>query len=170
MHQCIKLFYFWMTLYTFRTVFPSIIRSSRPYIQQKAFVKQILLSACYKQTAVSVWQMPVAVCTVLKAWWWTERLSETCRGLFKNKIIWYIGASGWFFYRNILRCTALWTSKKKKRERIIDCVLQGLSLQDTVMQLELLQATISVCSLGLVPVSVAYERIYIRKQLFMIDG
>jgi len=70
MHQCIKfrfdnkhriscillvslsspyvsnLFYFEMTLYMFRTVFPSIIRSSRLYIQQQAFVKKILLSAC----------------------------------------------------------------------------------------------------------------------------
>jgi len=45
MHQCIKLFYFGMTLYMFRTVFPSIIRSSRLCIQQRAFVKQIVLSA-----------------------------------------------------------------------------------------------------------------------------
>jgi len=42
-----NLFYFEMTLCMFRTVFPSIIRSSRLYyIQQKAFVTQILLSAC----------------------------------------------------------------------------------------------------------------------------
>jgi len=41
-----NLFYFGMTLYMFRTVFPSIIRSSRLYIQQQAFFKQILLSAC----------------------------------------------------------------------------------------------------------------------------
>ena len=33
------LFYFGIKLYTFRTVFPSIIRSSRLYIQQQAFVK-----------------------------------------------------------------------------------------------------------------------------------
>jgi len=41
-----NLFYFGMTLYVFRTVFPSIIRSSRVYIQQQAFVKQIMLSTC----------------------------------------------------------------------------------------------------------------------------
>jgi len=35
-----------MTLYMFRMVFPSIIRSSRLYIPQQAFVKQMLLSAC----------------------------------------------------------------------------------------------------------------------------
>jgi len=27
-------------------------------------------------TAVSVWQMPVAVCTVLNSWWWTQRPSK----------------------------------------------------------------------------------------------
>ena len=41
-----NVFYFGMTLYMFRTVFPSIIRTSRLYIQQQAYVKQILLSAC----------------------------------------------------------------------------------------------------------------------------
>jgi len=47
--RCTKLsnlFYFGMTLYVFRTVFSSITRSSRLYIEQQAFVKQILLSAC----------------------------------------------------------------------------------------------------------------------------
>jgi len=43
MHQCIKYIYFRMTLYMFRTVFPSIIGSSSPYIQQQVYVKQILL-------------------------------------------------------------------------------------------------------------------------------
>ena len=46
MHKCIKFILFRMTLYMFRTVFPSIIRRSRLYIQQQALVKQILLSAC----------------------------------------------------------------------------------------------------------------------------
>ena len=43
MHQCLKFILFGVTLYMFRTVFPSVIRSSRLYIQQQAFVKQILL-------------------------------------------------------------------------------------------------------------------------------
>ena len=29
---------------------------------------------------------------------------------FQNKIIWYISASSWFYYWNVLGCTALWTS------------------------------------------------------------
>jgi len=68
----------YLSLYMFRTVFPSIIRSSTLYIQQQAFVRQILLSAGRK----------------------TKRPSETCRVSFQNKIIRYIGASSWFYYRN----------------------------------------------------------------------
>ena len=54
-----------------------------------------LLASGYasKQPAVSVWHMPFAVCTVLNSWWWTKRLSETCRVSFQNKINlihWYI--------------------------------------------------------------------------------
>ena len=45
MHQSIKFIYFGMTLYMFRTAFPSIVRSSRLYIQQQIFVKQMLLYA-----------------------------------------------------------------------------------------------------------------------------
>ena len=39
-----------------------------------------------RQTAVSVWHIPVAVCTVLNSCWWTERPSETCIKSFQNKI------------------------------------------------------------------------------------
>jgi hypothetical protein len=79
-----NLFYFVVALYMFRTVFPSIIRSLRLYIQHQ--VKQILLTLASKQSAQSVWHMPDAVCTVLDSWWWTERSSETCRVLLQNKI------------------------------------------------------------------------------------
>ena len=41
-----NLFYFGISLYMFRAVFPSIISSSRLYIQQQTYVKQILLTAC----------------------------------------------------------------------------------------------------------------------------
>jgi len=86
-HQYLNLFYFLKnTLYMFRTVFPSIIRSSRLYAQQQASVKQNCWLLASKQTSLSVWQMPVAVRTVLNSWWWTERPSETCRVFFKNKI------------------------------------------------------------------------------------
>ena len=37
-----------------------------------------------KQLAKPVWhtRIPIAVCTVLDSWWWTENLSETCRVLY----------------------------------------------------------------------------------------
>ena len=67
-------FYFGMTLYMFRTVFPSIIRSSRLYIQQQAYVKQILLSvwwqqAYVKQIVLSVWLKQAYVKQILLSVW-----------------------------------------------------------------------------------------------------
>ena len=81
-----NLFYFGMTTHMFRTVFLSTTSSSRLYIQLSNSYCCLLAR---KQTAVSVWQMPVAVCTVSNSWWWTERPSEICRVSFRNKI-WYI--------------------------------------------------------------------------------
>jgi hypothetical protein len=46
MHQFPKFIESELTLYMFRTVFLSIIRSSRLYIQQQVYVEQILLAAC----------------------------------------------------------------------------------------------------------------------------
>jgi len=76
MHQCINFILFRNDALHVSDGLSVIIRSTRLYIQQQAYVKQ---------TAVSVWHKPVAVCTVLKSWWWTERPSETRRGPFQNK-------------------------------------------------------------------------------------
>jgi hypothetical protein len=42
MHNISNLFYFGMTLHTFRTVFLSIVRSLRLYIQHQVYVIQVL--------------------------------------------------------------------------------------------------------------------------------
>jgi len=78
MHQFLKFILFWNnTLHVsdglsvhhqeFKTVHTATVMSYR---------------YCYllasKQVAVSVWHIPVALCTVLNSWWWTERPSETC--------------------------------------------------------------------------------------------
>jgi len=44
-----QIYFIGVKLYMFRTVFPSIIRSSRLYIQQQAYVKQILILLASKQ-------------------------------------------------------------------------------------------------------------------------
>jgi hypothetical protein len=44
MHQFLEFIYFGITLHMFRTVFPSVTRSSRLYIRHQVYVKQILLS------------------------------------------------------------------------------------------------------------------------------
>ena len=52
MHQFLKFIYCGITLYMFRTVFPSIM-SSRLYIQQQVYVRQVLWLLASKQVAVS---------------------------------------------------------------------------------------------------------------------
>jgi len=44
------------------------------------------------------------VCTVKNSWWWTEKLSETCRVSFQE-YMWEIIASSWFYckiFKNVL--------------------------------------------------------------------
>ena len=69
-----------------------------------------LLWSASKQSAYPVWHLPIAMCTVLDSWWWTEKLSETCRVLYQ-KYIWEIVHVVGFYYKNISRCTVLWMSK-----------------------------------------------------------
>jgi len=89
------LFYFGMTLYMFRTVFPSIIRSSRLYIQQQAFV---CLLASRQQYLCDK-------CLLLYVQSWNPDDGRKdhpkhveCHS--KIKYIWCIGAPTWFYYRN----------------------------------------------------------------------
>jgi len=49
MHNISNLFYFGITLYMFRTVFPSIIRSLRLYIQHQVYVVKVLWLLASKQ-------------------------------------------------------------------------------------------------------------------------
>jgi len=109
---------------TFRTVSPSIIRSLRPYTWHQVchtgsktvhtasgICHTGSVAACQQAAREPVGHIPDAVWTVLDSWWWTERMSETCTVLFRNKINLRYCASGWFYYRNILRCTVLQMSK-----------------------------------------------------------
>jgi len=80
MHLLSQIIYSCKTLYMFRTIFPSIIRSSKLCIQQRYMSKQLLLPA-----ASSCLTYTVAVYAVLSSWWWTERSFETCRAFYKNK-------------------------------------------------------------------------------------
>jgi len=63
--------YFCKALYMFRTVFPSIIRSSKLHIERQVYVRPILL--------------PAGSWLGWKSWWWTEKPSETCRACYRNK-------------------------------------------------------------------------------------
>ena len=116
MHQFLK-FIFGIKLYMFRTFPLSIIRSFSLYTQQwymsYRFCWQLasrirmeprteLVPSCSCPQAVTVTCMTytVAVCTVKNSWWWTEKLSETCRVSLFQKQIWEISVSSWFYYKN----------------------------------------------------------------------
>ena len=55
--------------------------------------------SCSQAVSNTCMTYTIAVCTVKNSWWWTEKLSETCRVLFQ-KSIWEISASSWFYYKN----------------------------------------------------------------------
>jgi len=65
-------FIFDIELYMFRTGLLSIIRSVVLYTQQKVFVIQVMLTdLASRLSAYPLWQIPIAVYTVLHSWWWT---------------------------------------------------------------------------------------------------
>jgi hypothetical protein len=82
LHLLSRIIYSCKTLYMFRTVFPSIIRSSKLRIRQQVYVKQLLLVAGSSSSCLTC---TVTVYVVLSSWWLTERPSETCRAIYKNK-------------------------------------------------------------------------------------
>ena len=76
-HQCIIFISFWNdTLHVSDGL--SLHHQKFKTVHTATGICQTHTAVC-KQTAVSVWHMPVAVCTVLNFWWWRERPSETCR-------------------------------------------------------------------------------------------
>ena len=100
LHNILK-FIFGIKLCMFRIVPLSIIRRFSLYTQQ--------------------WYMSYrfAESTVKNSWWWTEELSETCRGLFQ-KWNWDISASSRFYCKNLSRRTVTWMSNS------IQTHMQGL--------------------------------------------
>jgi hypothetical protein len=74
--------YFVMKIYMFRKVRLSIIRSLFTVHSATVYVIQV----CRQLSSKSVW---------INSWWWTDKLSETCRFSWQNKF----GASRWFYYK-----------------------------------------------------------------------
>jgi hypothetical protein len=77
-----------------------------------------------KQVAVSVWPIPVAVCTFFNSWWWTERPSETRTVSIQNKSICETCASSWFTIE-ILEI------RRHRRENNIEKVAKWVELETT---------------------------------------
>ena len=110
MHKIFFYNKFIVCLYMFRALLCSSSGGQNCIIQRLISSHSVGGRPVHRILLTALWHIPVAVCTVLNSWWWTERPSETCRVSFQNKIIWDTGASGWFHCRNILRFTALWMS------------------------------------------------------------
>ena len=106
MHNIPNLFYFGTTLYLFWTVFPSIIRSLRLYIQHHTI--QVLWLLASKQP-----QNLYGVMLNVQSWTSDDRRRDRPKHVeccSKNEINLRHCASGWFYYRNILQYMVLQTS------------------------------------------------------------
>jgi len=86
MHQFLKFIFFGTTLYMFRTVFPSIIRSSRLYIQHQVYGIQVSRLLASKQTSVSVLTYTWCCMYSLELLMMDRKTVRTCRVLCQNKI------------------------------------------------------------------------------------
>jgi len=131
----------------FRTVPLSIVRSFSLYTQQRYMSYSlragsrrtvlILLASCMTYT--------VPLCTVKNSWWWTEKLSETCRVLFQKQI-WEISASSWFYYRKIWPMREKWSAY-----RFVDSLSAGSGRSSVLILLTRCQQTcmtytVAVCT------------------------
>jgi len=65
----------------FFTVHTSMVYVTQVCWQLASRIRMTLLVSCH-QTCMTY---TIDVCTVKKSWWWTEKLSETCRVSFQNK-------------------------------------------------------------------------------------
>ena len=109
MHECLKFTLFWNNSICFGGL--SVHHQElKIYIQQHAYVKQILLLLSSKQTQADSSICLTYACCCMHSRELLMMDGKTVRNMYsysKIKKISDIGASGWFYYRNILRCTAL---------------------------------------------------------------
>jgi hypothetical protein len=102
--------YIWKLLYMFRVVLPPIIRSANNCIYSIWYLSH---RYCYLplswKTAITVWQVPEAVYTVVctpdDGWWYHPKHVEQFPG--KNELCNI--ASCWIYIGKLLRCTNPWT-------------------------------------------------------------
>jgi hypothetical protein len=78
--------YIWKMLYMFRVLFLPIIRSAYNCIYSIWCLSD---RYCYlplsRQVAVTAWQIPDAVQSFMRSWWWVEVTPETCRAVSRYK-------------------------------------------------------------------------------------
>jgi hypothetical protein len=113
--SCTIFLVYWISLYMFRTIFPSIIRSSRLYTQHQVYVIQIswLLASGHEmelqfhlvpasKQSSNLYDIYLMLC--VQSWTPDDRQKDR-----PKHVEWYSinsknCASSWFYYRNISRC------------------------------------------------------------------
>jgi len=104
---------YWISLYMFRTVFPSIIRSPRLYIQRQVCVIQVrwLLASGPRPASKQSTNLYDIYLTLYVQ---SRTPDDGRKDRPKHVELYSINsknlASSWFYYRNIWRCTVTWTS------------------------------------------------------------
>jgi hypothetical protein len=74
-----------MERYTFRTIPLSIIRSLFAVHSAMVYVIQVCRQLSSRTRMELVWHIPLLSVQWINSWWWTEKLSETCRVSCQNK-------------------------------------------------------------------------------------
>jgi hypothetical protein len=97
---------YWISLYMFQTVFPSVIRSPKLYIQRNVYVIQLrwlFASVPASKQSTNLYDIYMT----LYAHFWTHDNRQKDR---LKHVEWYSinsknCASGWFYYRKLISCT-----------------------------------------------------------------
>jgi hypothetical protein len=102
---------YWISLYMFRTVFPSIIRSPSLYIQHQVYVIQVswlLASVLSSKQSTNLYDIHLMLC--VQTWTPDDGRKDRPKHVEWYSMNWKNCVCGWFYYRNRSRCTVTWTS------------------------------------------------------------
>jgi len=128
MHNISNLFYFGTTLYMFRTVSPSIIRSLRLYIQHQLYVIQVLWLLTSKETVFFAFVGP---CIVIYFYSKTNQMHNisnlfyfgTTLYMFRTVFQSIIGSPRLYIQHQVYVIQVLWLLASKQPQNLYDIYL-----------------------------------------------
>ena len=105
-----------MTLYMFRRVLLSIIRSLFTVHSAMVYVIQVCRQlssrtrSCSKAVYKPVWRVPLLSVQWINSWWLTDELSETCRVSWQNKFVKLVHLVGFITKKYVCGLNPRWNS------------------------------------------------------------